>query len=64
VTVIFLQACSGGCYQSVDGYYIESVLCVVFGLIWLYSWGKPTANKHFHTDRELWTVDKPSFKFK
>jgi PAT family acetyl-CoA transporter-like MFS transporter 1 len=37
---LFLQACTkagGSCLTILDGYYIESILCVVIGFMW-YIW--------------------------
>lgn len=56
----FLQACSSTlkskCIAEVDGYYIESVICVIIGLIWVYTWGKPTINKLQSKSDRQWKV--------
>ncbi len=39
--------CEGGggkCVTLTDGYYIESIACVIIGFVWL-AWGWKTVNK-------------------
>ncbi|OXA62750.1 Acetyl-coenzyme A transporter 1 [Folsomia candida] len=59
-TLALWMACSSTlkskCIAEVDGYYIESVICVIIGLIWVYTWGKPTINKLQSKSDRQWKV--------
>jgi PAT family acetyl-CoA transporter-like MFS transporter 1 len=58
MTLFFLQAClkgGGDCTSQIDGYYIESLVCVLFGLCWL-SWGRRTVNNLQSLKEDAWQV--------
>lgn len=45
------------CLVKIDGYYIESLLCVVIGFLWL-AWGRPTILRLQKMPRATWRVIK------
>ena len=53
------QQCEGGggkCHTEVDGYYIESILCVAFGAIYLLGWGWNTVQRLQNAEEKKWRV--------
>ena len=46
----------GKCVTEVEGYYIESVVCVVVGLLWLGLWGWRTMNRLQNAAESEWKV--------
>jgi MFS transporter, PAT family, solute carrier family 33 (acetyl-CoA transportor), member 1 len=54
----FLQLCvdgGGNCHTEIDGYYVESLICVVLGLLWL-TWGKGTIKRLQGLPERAWQV--------
>ena len=54
-----LEACTGSggtCATTVDGYYVEAVICFVLGLAWLGLWGWRTINKLQDAPDSAWAV--------
>ncbi|XP_021188316.3 acetyl-coenzyme A transporter 1 [Helicoverpa armigera] len=45
----------GTCNVRIDGFYIETVLCLVVGFIWL-QWGRPTINKLQRLPASAWQI--------
>nr|CAG4644720.1 EOG090X04K8 [Leptodora kindtii] len=45
----------GRCVVGVDGYYIESVICIIFGVLWL-NWGRRTIRQLQAKDETAWKV--------
>lgn len=54
------------CSTLVDGYYIESIVCVLFGLCWVWLWGRPTIKKLTSQSEFQWRVSpvKNQVKYK
>ncbi|CAB3374202.1 Hypothetical predicted protein [Cloeon dipterum] len=46
----------GMCKTEIDGYYIESFVCVVIGVLWLSLWGKRTIKKIQGLGKTAWQV--------
>ncbi len=46
----------GQCLVEVEGYYIESIVCVVFGFLWLIVWGWRTVKRLQDADDKEWRV--------
>lgn len=56
--IFFYQACTaagGTCEIRLDGYYIECVICLVYGLIW-YQWGRHKINYLQNLPTKAWHV--------
>merc|ERR1719447_2511896 len=54
-----VEACTGSggvCATTVDGYYVEAVICFVLGLAWLGLWGWRTINKLQDAPDSAWAV--------
>ena len=41
---------------EVDGYYIESVICIIFGFLYLFSWGWKTVKTLQNANEKDWRV--------
>ena len=48
----------GKCATEVDGYYIESIVAVIFGLVWLILWGWRVVNRLQNAQEREWRVVK------
>merc|ERR1719282_2058435 len=48
----------GKCSTEVDGYYIESIVAVIFGLVWLIIWGWRVVNRLQNAQEKDWRVVK------
>ena len=48
----------GTCVTIKEGYYLETVVCVVFGFVWLYCWGAKTIRRLQDADLSEWRVVK------
>ena len=46
----------GKCVTEVEGYYIESVVCVFVGILWLGLWGWRTMNRLQNASDSEWRV--------
>ena len=46
----------GKCETELDGYYVESIVCVVFAFFWLGLWGWKTVHKLQNADEKEWRV--------
>lgn len=58
------QSCSsngGKCTISIDGYYIECGICLVFALLWYY-WGKSKIRALQHLPSRAWKIISPKHK--
>ncbi|XP_071446558.1 acetyl-coenzyme A transporter 1 [Hetaerina americana] len=53
--VALCERSSGVCTTLIDGYYIESFVCTVVGLLWLL-WGRPVINSLQSKDHSAWQV--------
>merc|ERR1719356_1427974 len=54
-----VEACTGSggaCATTIDGYYVEAVICFVLGLAWLGLWGWRTINKLQDAPDSAWAV--------
>ena len=54
------QACTengGHCATQLDGYYVESVVCIVFGFVWL-RWGGKIIKQLQSKDESAWKVQQ------
>merc|ERR1712083_369271 len=55
------QECTSGggtCHTDLDGYYVESILAVIFGFLWLLLWGWKVIQKLQNADEKDWRVVK------
>jgi hypothetical protein len=54
---LFQQCIDGGgsCHTEIDGYYVESLICVVLGLLWL-TWGQRTVKRLQGVGEKAWQV--------
>jgi len=50
----------GKCVTDVDGYYTESIICCLFGFLWLGLWGWRTINRLQSAEENEWRVVKKS----
>lgn len=60
ITLLFLQFCvqkGGKCVTLLDGFYIESLICVVIGFIWL-QWGAKKIQYIQSLDEKSWKLTK------
>jgi len=46
----------GKCIVEVDGYYIESMICIIFGFLYLISWGWKTVKTLQNANEKDWRV--------
>ena len=46
----------GNCVVEIDGYYIESVICVIFGFMYLILWGWNVVKTLQNADDDQWRV--------
>ena len=46
----------GNCVVEIDGYYIESVICVIFGFMYLILWGWNVVKTLQNADENQWRV--------
>lgn len=56
--VFCLQLCTsneGRCNVVVDGFYIETAICLVVGFLWL-QWGRPTINRLQRLPASAWQI--------
>lgn len=51
------KADGGTCNVRIDGFYIETVLCLVMGFLWL-QWGRPTINKLQRLPASAWQIGR------
>ncbi|XP_069172066.1 acetyl-coenzyme A transporter 1 isoform X2 [Procambarus clarkii] len=51
------EAAGGTCTINIDGYYVESVLLLVFGLLWMY-WGISTIKRLQNLPVSAWAVSR------
>ncbi|KAF2361569.1 Acetyl-coenzyme A transporter 1 [Trinorchestia longiramus] len=59
------EACSssgGECVTTVDGYYVETVLCVTIGLLWFVLWGSKEIKRLQRLPATTWLVTSPGKK--
>ncbi|KAL1137868.1 hypothetical protein AAG570_009564 [Ranatra chinensis] len=57
-TLQMMQVCEsegGRCHTWLDGYYLETILCCAFGLLW-YRWGKKAIHNLQTKPHEVWKV--------
>lgn len=47
---------SGKCLVEIDGYYIESIACVIFAFLWLILWGWSVVQKLQNAEEKQWRV--------
>ncbi|XP_004932099.1 acetyl-coenzyme A transporter 1 [Bombyx mandarina] len=47
----------GTCVTEIDGYYIETVICVILGFLWL-QWGRPTINRLQRLPPSAWQISR------
>ncbi|KAL0883204.1 hypothetical protein ABMA27_016640 [Loxostege sticticalis] len=47
----------GKCNTRIDGFYIETVLCLVVGFLWL-QWGRPTMNRLQRLPQSAWQIGR------
>ncbi|XP_075977564.1 acetyl-coenzyme A transporter 1 [Anticarsia gemmatalis] len=47
----------GTCNIRIDGFYIETVICLVVGFLWL-QWGRPTINKLQRLPASAWQISR------
>lgn len=52
------ESSGGKCITEMDGYYIESIVCVIFGFLWLILWGWRTVNRLQNAQEKEWRVVK------
>ncbi|XP_046433587.1 acetyl-coenzyme A transporter 1 [Neodiprion fabricii] len=52
---------AGECHTQLDGYYIESLLCVIIGVVWL-RWGRRKINHLQNKPHSAWQVVTPHHK--
>lgn len=50
------ETTGGQCLVDVDGFYIESVACVIFGFLWLILWGWNVVQKMQNAEEKQWRV--------
>ncbi len=58
IFMICLQVCEDAghkCVTHIDGYYVESVICFIIGLIWL-GWKSKKVKQLQETPAREWTV--------
>lgn len=46
---------NGKCRVDFDGYYLECILCLIYGIFW-FRWGKSTINHLQRLSTKAWTV--------
>lgn len=47
----------GSCATTMDGFYIETVICLVIGVLWL-QWGRPTINRLQRLPASAWQINR------
>ncbi|XP_013186931.1 acetyl-coenzyme A transporter 1 [Amyelois transitella] len=47
----------GTCVTRIDGFYIETAICLVVGFLWL-QWGRPTINRLQRLSASAWQIGK------
>ena len=52
------EAGGGFCLVEIDGYFVESFACVIFGFLWLALWGWSTVQKLQNAKEKQWRVVK------
>ncbi|XP_018323902.1 acetyl-coenzyme A transporter 1 isoform X2 [Agrilus planipennis] len=53
------EGAGGKCRTWIDGFYVETVICILIGLAWL-SWGKRKINYVQSLDERSWRISKKS----
>lgn len=53
------KSAGGSCEITIDGYYVECALCLLFGLVW-YQWGKSKVHELQSLPLSAWRVVKQS----
>ncbi|VEN54069.1 unnamed protein product [Callosobruchus maculatus] len=48
----------GKCVTTIDGFYVETVICIVIGFLWLSLWGKKTINYIQTLNDNAWKLNK------
>ena len=59
------QECESGggtCQTELDGYFVESFIAVIFGMLWLALWGWKVIQKLQNADEKDWRVVQSSIK--
>lgn len=57
---VVLQLCTeegGTCHTHVDGYHVETLICLLLGLCWL-RWGRPAVRKLQRLPLSNWHLTK------
>lgn len=49
----------GTCSTRIDGFYIETIICVIVGFLWL-QWGRPTINRLQRLPPSAWQISRYS----
>jgi len=55
------QECTSGggtCHVDLDGYFVESFIAVIFGILWLLLWGWNVIQRLQNADEKDWRVVK------
>ncbi|XP_053609109.1 acetyl-coenzyme A transporter 1 [Plodia interpunctella] len=47
----------GTCVTRIDGFYIETAICIVVGFVWL-QWGRPTINRLQRLPATAWQINR------
>ncbi|XP_026327161.1 acetyl-coenzyme A transporter 1 [Hyposmocoma kahamanoa] len=47
----------GSCATAIDGFYIETAICLVVGVLWL-QWGRPTINRLQRLPTSAWQINR------
>lgn len=56
----FFQECAaagGTCHTTIDGYYLECLICLLYGVVWYY-WGKSKIRSLQRLPMTAWRVVK------
>ena len=53
---IACEKIGGKCETEMEGYYVESIICIGFGLLWLGLWGWRATNRIQSASKEDWRV--------
>lgn len=57
---VLFQHCKmngGTCVTRIDGFYIETAICIVVGFVWL-QWGRPTINRLQRLPATAWQINR------
>lgn len=58
--MFYFQLCikgGGKCNITIDGYYIECTICLIYGLIW-YKWGSKQIRYLQNQPMKIWRIRK------